>query len=84
MVRHSGLTGLFFAVLSTIRAVLSVYCIACSLSINVGFVAMIAVVSIAILVVALPISITQFQCLLLIDNVSNLLNFKHLRRRPTV
>jgi uncharacterized membrane protein YbhN (UPF0104 family) len=55
--RHGGLPGLFFAVLSAACSALAAYCIARSLDIGVGPLAMIAIFSMVTLVVALPISL---------------------------
>jgi len=54
--RRGGILGLFFAVLSAASSAFAGYCVARSLGIGVGPIAMTAIMSLIILVVALPIS----------------------------
>jgi uncharacterized membrane protein YbhN (UPF0104 family) len=55
--QRGGVLGFSYAVLSAASAALSGYCIALSLGIPVGPIAMVAIMSMVTLVVALPISI---------------------------
>jgi uncharacterized membrane protein YbhN (UPF0104 family) len=57
LTQRGGMLGLLYALLSATSAALALYCIARSLDIGVGPIAMIAVTSMMTLVVALPISV---------------------------
>jgi uncharacterized membrane protein YbhN (UPF0104 family) len=57
LVRRGGLFGLCCALLSALCSALAAYCIASSLGIGVGPLAMIAIISMVTLLVALPISL---------------------------
>ncbi len=57
LTQRQGMFGLFFALASGVCAAIAAYCIARSLGIDVGPIAMIAVISLMTLVVALPISV---------------------------
>lgn len=58
LIQHSGLFALCCALASGISSALAAYCIARSLDINVGPVTMIAVMSVIIFIVALPVSLS--------------------------
>ena len=57
LVRHGGLSSLAYALASAFCAVLTAYCILCSLRIGIEFMQMIAVASVVTFVSALPISL---------------------------
>lgn len=57
LARHHGLIALIWALLSSTSGALAAYCIARSIGLDVGLIAMIAVMSIVTFVAALPISL---------------------------